>query len=131
MRSKANAKLRLASTVHREVEKVTKIGKFFESLMSPRTTATAQIDFLLLKAFYLSFLMDTSWAGSWRHFSGESATTAARARLHRAFQMPLELFPETLFEKIYMRFQWWQTVLLECDINLANSCCVFEKQLIF
>ena len=30
-----------------------------------------------------------------------------------------------------MRFQWWQTVLLECDSNLANSCCVIEKRLIF
>ena len=26
-----------------------------------------------------------------------------------------------------MRFQWWQTVLLECDSNLANGCCVIEK----
>ena len=30
-----------------------------------------------------------------------------------------------------MRFQWWQTVLLESDSNLANSCCVIEKRLIF
>ena len=26
-----------------------------------------------------------------------------------------------------MRFQWWQTVLLEWDSNLANSCSVMEK----
>ena len=26
-----------------------------------------------------------------------------------------------------MRFQWWQTVLLEWDSNLANSCSVIEK----
>ena len=30
-----------------------------------------------------------------------------------------------------MWFQWWQTVLLECDSNLANSCLVIEKKLIF
>ena len=27
-----------------------------------------------------------------------------------------------------MRFQWWQTLLLECDSNLANSCLVIEKK---
>ena len=27
-----------------------------------------------------------------------------------------------------MRFQWWQTVLLEWDSNLANSCSVIEKK---
>ena len=26
-----------------------------------------------------------------------------------------------------MRFQWWQTVLLEWDSNSANSCSVIEK----
>ena len=26
-----------------------------------------------------------------------------------------------------MRFQWWQTVILEWDSNLANSCSVIEK----
>ena len=26
-----------------------------------------------------------------------------------------------------MRFQWWQTVLLEWDSNLANSCSVIEE----
>ena len=26
-----------------------------------------------------------------------------------------------------MRFQWWQTALLEWDSNLANSCSVIEK----
>ena len=26
-----------------------------------------------------------------------------------------------------MRFQWWQTVLLEWDSNLAKSCSVVEK----
>ena len=26
-----------------------------------------------------------------------------------------------------MRFQWWQSVLLEWDSNLANSCSVIEK----
>ena len=30
-----------------------------------------------------------------------------------------------------MRFQWWQAVLLECDSNLANRCCVIEEKLIF
>ena len=26
-----------------------------------------------------------------------------------------------------MRFQWWPTLLLECDSNSANSCCYREK----
>ena len=35
-----------------------------------------------------------------------------------------------------MRFQWWQTVLLECDSNLANTCCGretvnFQKSIFF
>ena len=47
------------------------------------------------------------------------------------FQMPLELFAEASLKNFYMLFQWWQTVLLECDSNLANSCCVIEKKLIF
>ena len=30
-----------------------------------------------------------------------------------------------------MRFQWWQTGLLESDSNLANSCCVIKKKYFF
>ena len=30
-----------------------------------------------------------------------------------------------------MRFQWWQTVLLEWGSNLANSCSVIEKKRTF
>ena len=75
--------------------------------------------------------MGTSYAGSWRHFWGDSATPAARAPLRRAFQMTLEFFPEASLKNFYRRFQCRQTVLLESDSNLANSCCVIEKKLIF
>ena len=75
--------------------------------------------------------MGTSYAGSWRPFWSESATPAAPAPLRRAFQMTLKLFPEASLKNFYMRFQWWQTVLLESDSNLANSCCVIEKRLTF
>ena len=27
-----------------------------------------------------------------------------------------------------MRFQWWETVLLEWDSNLANSCSVIDTR---
>ena len=48
------------------------------------------------------------------------------------FQMPVELLAEASSKRnFYMRFHWWQSVLLECDSNLANSCCVIEKRLIF
>ena len=88
----------IASTVHQEVEKNSR--KIFQSLISPRIIATAQIGFLLLKALYLSFQMDTSQAGNWRHFWGGSATPAARAPLRRAFQMTLELFAEASLKKL-------------------------------
>ena len=44
----------------------------------------------------------------------------------RAFQISVELITETSLKKnFYMRFKW-QTVLLEWDSNLANSCSVIE-----
>ena len=46
--------------------------------------------------------------------------------------MPVELLAEASSKKnFYTRFHCWQTVLLECDSNLANSCCVIEKKLNF
>ena len=49
-----------------------------------------------------------------------------------AFQTPVDLLAKSSSKKnFYMRFHWFQTVLLECDSNLANSCCVIEKKIIF
>ena len=95
-------------------QKINKISaKCFQSFISPRVAAGAPIGFLLLKALYLSFQMHTSYVASSR----------------RAFQISVELITEASLKKnFYMRFQWWQTVLLEWDSNLANSCSVIEKK---
>ena len=42
-----------------------------------------------------------------------------------------ELIARAASENSCMRFQWWQTVLLEWDSNLANSCSVIEKEQVF
>ena len=43
---------------YRKIDKI--LAKFFQSFISPRIIATAQIGVLFLKAFYLSFQMDIS-----------------------------------------------------------------------
>ena len=59
---------------------------------------------------------------------GESDTRAARARLGRAFQMPVVLIAAGSVKILYKCFQWRSTVLLEWDSNLANNCSVVEKR---
>ena len=75
----------LSSTVHREDEKLTNI---FQSFISPRIIAAAQISFPFLKALYQSFQM-----------------------LRRAFQISVEFITEASLKNFYMRFQWFFQLL--------------------
>ena len=114
-------------------QKIDKIlANFFQSFISPQIIAAAPIGFLLLKALYLSFQMPLVRSRVGATCWGKSATPAARARLRRAFQISVELITEASLKKnFYMRFQWWQAVLLEWDSNVANSRSVIEKKRIF
>ena len=47
-----------------------KLTQFFQSFISLRIVAAAQIGFLFMKAFYLSFQMHTNYAENWRHLFG-------------------------------------------------------------
>ena len=64
-------------------------------------------------------------------FWGESVTLAAQARLCRAFQMPVKLLAEASSKKYSTYVFIGNKLLLECNSNLANNCCVIEKRLIF
>ena len=51
----------LSSTVHRQVQKLTKFWQFFfQSFVSPQIISAAPIGFLFLKALYLNFQIRTS-----------------------------------------------------------------------
>ena len=64
--------------------------------------------------------------------SKKSTVNYQQKSIQSNFRMPVELLAEASSKKnFYIRFHWWQTVLLECDSNLANSCCVIERRLSF
>ena len=121
-----------SSTVHQEVEKLTKFWQiFFQSFICPQIIATAPIGFLFLKALYLSFQMHTSQVASWRHLLGWERHPGGAGPATPPVSNDTRTFRWSFIKNFYMRFQWWQTVLLEWDSNLANSCSVIEKKRIF